>query len=546
MNKRTFFIILLLIWRICNAQTPNWEWAYCGGGNEHDMGRGITADAIGNIYTTGSFNSPTITFGSITLNNSGLSDAFVVKYDALGNVKWVKKFGGTDRDAGFAVTTDSSGNIYVTGTYSSPLIIFNNDTLINNGNIFIAKYDSSGNEIWATSTGGAGSGTPYSIAVDLFGNTCITGNYGGPTITFGNTILSNSGQSDVFIAKFSTNGAPWWAKKAGGSGSDEAYCIASDMLGNVYAAGNFWSSSISLDTATLVNGGQTNFYVVKFDPFGNMLWHKSATGFSLFGSTAALGMTIDIAANVYITGIIIGSASFGLYGVSSIGSMCDVLIVKYNSNGTVLFAKRAGGINNEYGEGISRDVDGNLYVIGRYEFGDAQLGTTTLPFVGHADCHVSMFDTSGNIVWAVGLGGPLWEHSTGITNDINGGIFITGQFRSTSLTLGGTTLTNSSIDTTAEYFIAKLSSTTTSIPEENYNDYPTVIFPNPFSDKLHITKKTNEISEILLYDTSGRILFHQYFTTSISLNTDQLEKGIYIYEVRRNNHKDKTGKVVKD
>ena len=71
------------------------------------------------------------------------------------------------------------------------------------------------------------------------------------------------------------------------------------------------------------------------------------------------------------------------------------------------------------------------------------------------------------------------------------------------------------------------------------------IFPNPFSDNLNITINDEELSEVNLYDVLSRNVLQQKFTSSISLNTFQLEKGIYIYEVRNKNGVIKTGKVVK-
>ena len=72
------------------------------------------------------------------------------------------------------------------------------------------------------------------------------------------------------------------------------------------------------------------------------------------------------------------------------------------------------------------------------------------------------------------------------------------------------------------------------------------IFPNPVTDKLNVTVNNNEVSEIILYDIALRELLQEKFTNSISLNTEPLAKGLYIYEVRNKNGLCKKGKVVKD
>lgn len=72
------------------------------------------------------------------------------------------------------------------------------------------------------------------------------------------------------------------------------------------------------------------------------------------------------------------------------------------------------------------------------------------------------------------------------------------------------------------------------------------LFPNPFTDKINITVKRNELVEVSLYDVTSRKIVNQSFTNSTSINTEQLSKGIYIYEVRNKNGVIKKGKVVKD
>jgi hypothetical protein len=76
---------------------------------------------------------------------------------------------------------------------------------------------------------------------------------------------------------------------------------------------------------------------------------------------------------------------------------------------------------------------------------------------------------------------------------------------------------------------------------DNFN-----LFPNPFSDKINITVKRNELIEVNLFDVTARKIFSQSFTTSTSINTEQLAKGIYLYEVRNKNGVIKKGKVVKE
>lgn len=89
-----------------------------------------------------------------------------------------------------------------------------------------------------------------------------------------------------------------------------------------------------------------------------------------------------------------------------------------------------------------------------------------------------------------------------------------------------------------------LTSCTTGINELTATD-EIKIYPNPLMDKLNINVNNTELSEIILYDITSRKLLQQKFINSISLNTEQLAKGIYLYEVRNKNGVCKKGKVVK-
>jgi hypothetical protein len=128
-------------------------WAKSAGGitagpNTGDWAEGISTDASGNIVVTGKFSSPTITFGTITLTNTdsfALGDVFVVKYDPSGNVLWGKSVGGTGDDLGYGISTDASGNLVVTGHFSSPTITFGATILTNSflgGSMFVSKLSS--------------------------------------------------------------------------------------------------------------------------------------------------------------------------------------------------------------------------------------------------------------------------------------------------------------------------------------------------------------------------------------------------------------------
>jgi len=177
-------------------------------------------DAYNNIYVTGTFGD-TATVGNDTLISVGSGNMLIVKYDPQGNILWAKSATGSGNDIGTGLSIDASGDIYVTGYYSSPTIAFGKDTLTNfssndSNSIFIVKYDSSGNIIWATSPKGYFSDANYlgrnnsgvaNVSVDTKGDVYVAGQFSSPTIIFGSDTLvndTNNGTNDVYIAKFGT------------------------------------------------------------------------------------------------------------------------------------------------------------------------------------------------------------------------------------------------------------------------------------------------------------------------------------------------------
>ena len=116
-------------------------WAKNAGGTSWDVANSITVDASCNTYMTAYLVSPTLTFGATTLTNAGYSDIFLTKYDAIGNVLWAKSAGGTAWDKTNSVALNTSGNVYMTGVFISPTLTFGSTTLTNVGgdDIFLAK-----------------------------------------------------------------------------------------------------------------------------------------------------------------------------------------------------------------------------------------------------------------------------------------------------------------------------------------------------------------------------------------------------------------------
>jgi hypothetical protein len=214
---KIILIIALFLTINCVAQTPDFQLATSAGEYSWDMGRSVAADKFGNIYLTGDFESPTITFGEITLtnanDNSYSTDIFLVKYNAEGNVVWAKGFGGYSNDYAMSVSSDPVGNIIIAGGFNSPSLSFGTVTLVNDSadDAFVVKFDNSGNVLWANEAEGI-DGEGFIGAADSDGNFFISGDFYCDTLTSHEIKLINTDERDIFVAKLNASGNFQWAK----------------------------------------------------------------------------------------------------------------------------------------------------------------------------------------------------------------------------------------------------------------------------------------------------------------------------------------------
>lgn len=491
-----FLAVITILYATSYAQAPSWEWARSAGGAKSEIGRSIAVDRSGNSYVTGIFDSPSITFGSYTLMNTGSSDIYVVKYDTYGNVLWAASAAGTGLDAPRSIAVDASGNAFITGNYYSPTLSFGSYTLTNSGvDIFLAKFDSNGNVVWAKSAGGPTAEYITSVAVDSFGNPYLTGYADNSIITFDTIHLVNIG---VFIVKYDFNGNALWAQTAGGGTglNYDAESIAVDASGNAYIEGNY-DGTMKFGSITLSSAGLYDVFLAKYDVNGSVQWARSAGGANY---EYANSNAIDPSGNIYITGYfmdpltIIGNDTLAYKGVD------DIFLAKYDANGNVLWATSAGDTYLEHALSVTADAIGNAYMAGFFNDSSFTIGSTTLVNAskGHDEIFVAKYDPNGNVLWAKSASGTDSDEANSIATDALGNVYVAGSFISATLSFDSYVLTNASASAVyPDLFVAKLNNLV-GINELN-NSLNILLFPNPSTDRITIIvpkKAKLEISNI--------------------------------------------------
>ncbi len=534
------------------------SWVKSIGGQSFDTTYDLDIDNEGNVYVCGQF-SGDVDFDpglGITLESAGSgADAFILKLNSLGDLQWVKTFGGNETVAAISISLDSFGNIFVTGIFQGTTDLDPNDDILSFTSegvqdCFIQKFDNDGNLIWAQVFGGPSLDNSESIDVDPIGNIYLNGTF-DETVDFDpgseTSFLTALSNSDVFILSLNNDGDFLWAKKAGGTLVESGNSIHVDNESNVYTIGTF-EFSADLDPGPEQNNfssqGVKDVFIQKLDSQGNFIWARTVGGESLDYGTA---ISTDADGNVYSTGSFWGISHFysGQEDINLVSSgNSDTFIHKMNSLGEFMWVKQIGGFGYDFPSSICLDTEGNIYVSGRFtsiaDF-DPNEGVFNLTAVGgttqggSVDSYILKLDSDGNFIWANRLGGSGADSGIAVKLDSGGNAYSTGSFQGSidyetadgplSIQAQGTT----------DFFIQKLSNSPTNItasrPEMQFE-----IYPNPCDGRFTLsTPKPISDIEIVVSDANGKIALRKKLAKmtkeQISL---ELSPGIYCVTVISN------------
>ena len=297
-----------------------------------------------------------------------------------------------------------------------------------------------GQTYWAKFQGGQNVDETLGVTGDATGNTYTTG-YFSSTAQVNGTSLSVNGLTDIFVSKVGVNGATLWSKSVGGTQSDRGLGIATDQSGNVLVCG-FFTGTANFGNGIILSssGASQDAFVAKFDTQGNIIWARG--GGSTGSSDRANAVATDANGNVFITGQFTGSASFGAFALTSINNTNDIFIVKYDADGTELWARQGSGDALNRGLAITTDSEGAVYASGQFS-GNITFQNTYTNTILNA-LFLVKFTPSGDEAWFRFAGGSSQSIGYGLANNGNN-IFLTGDCGS-SLTFfngAGTPVINS-------------------------------------------------------------------------------------------------------
>ncbi len=554
---KKLYVLIAVTTLFINMQAQTFDWAKREGLWAYDYGYGITTDNMGNVYVAGKYEQDANFSGTILpcpppdCNH----DIWVAQYSSTGTLNWIRTAGGQSGDYAWDIACDNSF-LYVAGEIEgvnetiyfpgSPITL----TCQASNDIFVAKYDLTGNLLWARRAGDDYYDKALGVTYDNSGNVYICGLYNTKAVFGGTTTINSVGQSDIFIAKYDASGTFLWVMSAGSTGRDEAKSIKCDAAGNIYVSGMYSQGCVFPGEPALTTYNNTNWYdsfLTKISPDGVVQWVKTSGGDF---DDVAWGVTLDNAGKIYIAGEYNGYASFNPSSTIALttSGMADVFVACYDASGNVQWAKSAGGPLVDRARGIGTDGT-NIVITG--QFGStASFGLFPLTAADSSDIFFACLDNFGNFIAASSVGGPAdsletlgYESGIAICAEANGNVYATGSlldggvFGSTSYTEYGRT----------DVFVTKISQLT-GVGDLVINTISIPVYPNPSTGNFtfDVRKLSGRLTETTVFNYLGQVVNTKSNHSSSEINIDlsNEQKGVYFVEIKDGDRSVSRGKIV--
>jgi PKD repeat protein/uncharacterized protein (AIM24 family) len=435
-----FFLVVIGSLNVVEASSvPERLFSTYFGGSDTDTIYDVATDSEGNFYVTGSTlsrNFPVLNAFEPIAPDRG--NAFLSKFSSDGSLVFSTYLGGLGSDGATAIAVDHSGNIYITGNTKSqdfPVLNGYQNNLKGGQDIFVAKFSSSGSLLYSSYLGSIDSDyeNATDIAVDDFGNFYIVGNTSSSTFPILNATQSGygGGSYDMFISKFSADGALAFSTYLGGLLNDQGTGIAVDTFGNAYITGLTASNNFPTRNAYQnYNNGINDVVITKLSSDGSLDY---STYFGGVGGEVGIAIATDIGGNAYVIGNT--GPNFPLYyPFQAFMGISDVFITKFSGSGSLVYSSYLGGSGADQAGRVAVDPEGNAYVAGTTWSSNFPLRYPQ-PMTAYENAFVAKIaNTGGSVTYSVFSDGGA-DVGNGIVLDNTGDLYLVGYTQSLNFPL---------------------------------------------------------------------------------------------------------------
>ncbi len=510
-SMKWIFLLCFLLFMVKNGSAQiTFQKTY--GGPCCDWGTSVKQTADGGYIIAGTNNGP---------------DLYLFRTNGNGDLLWAKSYGGTGYDFGYAVQQTTDGGFVLVG---------NTDSFgAGAKDVYLIRTDANGDALWTKTFGGAGNDEGFSVQQTSDGGYIMTGR------------TNSFGTYDVYVIKTDASGNLLWSKTYGGTLGDKGSSVEQTTDGGYIITGE--TSSFG--------AGASDIYLIRTDSIGSVLWSKT------FGET--------FEEHAY-SGQQTSDGGFILTGETQNGS--SVCLIKSDANGNALWSKNYSTMDDDNGYSVQQSSDGGYIIAGK-------ILSLSAP---NSDAYLIKTNSTGDTLWTKTLGGSGYDACNAVEQTNDGGYILVGSIGSfgspyhvyliktdvngnsgcnetnaiTYVSVPATIVTtpatltaspNTVVTTPATNIVVGGADSTlcTTVGINELSETNTfLVFPNPFSNELIVTSGDGMYAEFILYDMSLRKLLQQKVTSGVSINTEILAKGIYLYELRNESGLRKQGKVVKD
>lgn len=386
-------------------------WSKSYGGSDIEDIHGVVATQDGGFVVVGDTKSND---GDITDKKYALEDIWISKYDADGNIMWSKTYGGSLDDLGYSIIENSNGTLTVAGYSKSS----DGDVPSNQGmhDFFIFKTDAQGNLIWSKSNGYMSHDHAHKIINTTDGGYFVVGyiDYAG----IGKNNLAKDvlhGVGEFYGQKLDANGNKIWDSYFGGTKNDRVFDVVEANDGGFVMVG--YSESNDFDVTD--NHGSYDYWVVKINSVGNLVWKKSYGG-------SELDQAYGIAKNINNTYLITGTSNSLDGDISSNKGANDVWVIQIDDYGKLLWQKSFGGFSFDTSNSIRSISNGNFLISGHTRSTDGDITENK----GENDFWAFTISPNGKMLWQKTFGGTNFDFAYDAVEIKDKGFVVVGQTQS--------------------------------------------------------------------------------------------------------------------